>query len=92
MIAATLDRDGRTVVLDEQARRHIRSEHPELSPYLREIMAAVREPDRQMTGHEPGELWYYAERTTRFPWLRVVVHYERGEGWRVTAFARTELP
>lgn len=92
MIAATLDPEGCRVVLGEREWTHIKRRHPELSRNLREILATVREPDRRAKGRSRREAWYFAEQTGRFPWLQVVVHYERGEGWIVTAFARTVLP
>ncbi len=46
-----------------------------------------------MRGRSEGEMWFFAEWDTgRFPWLQVVVHYEGGEGWIVTAFPREALP
>jgi hypothetical protein len=92
VIASTLDPDGRRVVLGDNEWSHIKRRHPELSASLREILAAVREPDRQIQGRLTGEIWFFAERVGRFPWLQVVVHYERGEGWIVTAFARRMPP
>jgi hypothetical protein len=91
VLAATLDPDGRRVVLDEDAWNHIKRRHPELAPRLREIMAAVREPDVRFLGRGRDEIWFYARSGTR-PWLKVVVHYEGGEGWIVTAFSPPQAP
>ena len=92
MIAATRDPDGRRVVLTRERWAHIRDEHATLSPKQREIMAAVRVPYLSMRGRSEDEVWFFAEDAGRFPWLQVVVHYEGGEGWVVTAFPRTALP
>ncbi len=92
MLAATLDPDGRRVVLDEDAWSHILRRHPYLARAMREVMAAVREPDRQMPGRVASETWFFAHSGRPLSWLEVVVHYEGGEGWIVTAFRRAALP
>ena len=89
MIATTLDPDGRRVVLSENAWQHIKSEHPNLARKLRQIIAAVREPDRRLRGRHPNEEWFFAAGVRPGLWLQVVVHYEGGEGWIVTAYTRT---
>lgn len=91
MVAVTLDPDGRRVVLDEYGWTHIKTRHPDLARCLRDIMAAVREPDRRTPGRSEAEEWYFAELGGRLPWLHVVVHYEGGEGWIVTAFRRVSV-
>jgi hypothetical protein len=92
MVAATLDPDGRRVVLNEEAWAHIKEEHRDLTRKQRDIMAAVREPDRRMPGRVPDEEWFFAEEIRPGRWLHVVVHFEGGEGWIATAFTRTLLP
>lgn len=92
MIAATIDPDGRRVVLGEHAWSHVKSKHPRLAQSLHQIMAAVREPDRRMRGRSENEMWFFAESAGPTAWLQVVVHYEGGEGWVVTAFPRKSLP
>jgi hypothetical protein len=92
VIAATLDPEGRRVVLDEHAWTHIKSRHPELTRRLRDVMAAVREPDRRAPGRSSGEGWFFAYIGGALPWLHVAVHYEGGEGWIVTALRRESLP
>jgi hypothetical protein len=92
VIAATLDPDGIRVVLDERAWAHIQRRHPILRRYVGEIMNAVRAPAVRLPGRTAREVWYLAEDAGRFPWLQVVVHYERGSGWIVTAFPRSKPP
>lgn len=92
MVAATLDPDRRRVVLDEHGWSHIKRRHPQLARSLREIMATVRKPDRRMPGRVDDETWFFAEGAGTLRWLQVVVHYEGGEGWIVTAFRRASLP
>ena len=82
VIATTFDPDGRRVSLTENAWAHIKSEHSDTAPYLREIMAAGREPDRRFAGRTRGEEWYFAEAAGPGPWLRAVVHSrETKDGW-----------
>ena len=89
MLAATLDPDGRRVVLTQEDWRHIKDGHPLLARSMREIMATVREPTRRLPGRIEGEEWYFTNEALPRLWLQVVVHYEGGEGWIVTAFPRT---
>ena len=91
MLATTLDPDGRRVIMREERWRHINDDHANLGRHLRDIMAAVREPDLRMPGRVPGEEWYLAEGVGPAHWLHVAVHYEGGEGWIVTAFPRRSL-
>ena len=88
LVAATLDPDGRRVVLDEDSWSHVKRRHPMLARKLREVMAAVREPVRRSAGREPAEEWYFGDEALPRMWVQVVVHYEGGEGWIVTAFPR----
>ncbi len=92
MLAATLDPDGRRVELSEERWRHIIERHPRLAPYIRSIMAAVREPDRRVAGRDANEEWFLLSDAGPSQWLQVVVHYEGGDGWIVTAFARRMPP
>jgi len=92
VVAVTLDPDGRRVRLTADRWRHVKGEHAMLAPKLREIMAAVRAPSLSMRGRSDDEVWFFGESAGRFQWLHVVVHYEGGEGWIVTAFPRNVLP
>jgi hypothetical protein len=92
LIAATLDLDGRKVTMTGPAWAHVKADHPEITRRLRDVMAAVREPDLRMPGRVIGEEWLFAENIGPSRWLQVVVHYEGGEGWVITAFARSSLP
>jgi hypothetical protein len=86
VLASTLDPDGRRVVLTEERWAHITRRHPEVSPYLGEVLRAIRDPDRQRGGRTSFEELYYLEWAGPARWLRVVVHYETGEGTVMTAF------
>jgi hypothetical protein len=91
VIATTLDPEGRRVVLGDDVWNHVKRRHPVLAPRLREIMAAVREPARRSPGREEGEEWYFSSEAGTHLWIQVVVPYEGGEGWIVTAFPREPL-
>ena len=84
----TVDPNGRRVILSEDRWRHIKDEHPSVGTRMREIMAAVREPTRRLPGRASTEEWYFSDDALPRLWLQVVVHYEGGEGWIVTAFPR----
>lgn len=86
VVSATLDPDGRRVVLTEGSWKHIKEEHAPLATRLRDIMATVREPTRRAAGRAPGEEWFWSDEPLERLWLQVVVHYEGGEGWIATAF------
>ena len=88
MLASTIDPEGRRVVLFEDRWLHIKDGHPMLASRMREIMAAVREPTQRFPGRIDAEEWYFASEALPGMWLQVVVHYEGGEGWIVTAFPR----
>lgn len=92
MLAVTVDPNGRRVVLREERWRHVKREHPELAPLMREIMRAVREPDRRAPGRRSTEEWFFLEGVGPAGWLQVVVHFEGAEGWITTAFPRTAPP
>lgn len=91
MVSTTIDPDGRRVVLSEAAWAHIK-ERPQLARSLRDVMAAVHEPTTRRAGRREGEEWFFLEDAGPARWLQVVVHYEGGEGWIVTAFPRRSLP
>ena len=87
-VSVTLDPDGRRVVLAENAWSHIKRRHPVLARRLREIMATVSEPTGRARGRRKGEEWYFNDLALTPLWMQVVVQYEGGEGWIVTAFPR----
>jgi len=92
MLATTLDPDGRRVVLSEARWQHIKERRPQLAPWLREVMSAVRDPTTRRAGRREGEEWFFLAAAGPARWLQVVVHYEGDEGWIVTAFPRRSLP
>jgi hypothetical protein len=92
VLATTLDPDGRRVHLTDERWEHVRSDHPELSRSMREIMTAVREPEVRTPGRKPAEERFFVSWRPPGLWLRVVVHYEGDEGWIRTAFPDSSPP
>jgi uncharacterized protein YuzE len=79
MLASALDPDGRLVELTEERWQHITIGHPELRVHLRDVMEAVRTPDRRLRGRQGSEEWFYREGAGPSRWLKAVVHYEQGK-------------
>jgi hypothetical protein len=94
LLAAVLDSDGRRVELTHERWEHIThaDNHPELAGHLTDILDAVRSPSKSMAGHDDGEVWFYLEDRGPSRWLKVVVIFELGRGFIVTAFPRRNLP
>ncbi len=49
-------------------------------------------PDATAPGKKPNETWFFVQGVGPSEWLRVVVAYEAGRGWIVTAFPRRKFP
>ncbi len=88
----TVDLEGRRVVLTFATWRHIVDEHGELEAHRTAVLAAVSNPDRRTTGRSPSEEWCYGVTARPSRWIKVVVHFESGEGRIVTAFPRRRFP
>jgi hypothetical protein len=86
VLASTIDPDGRRVVLSAERWSHINLRHPEVAPHLGEVIRAIREPDGRGSGRSTVEESFFLEWSGPGPWLRVVVHFESGEGVLMTAF------
>jgi hypothetical protein len=88
----TTDPDGRPVTLRRDRWEHVLDRHPYIEVEPEDVLEAVEHPDARTHGHEPHEEWFYRQALGPSRWIRVVVHYDRGEGWIVTAFPRRALP
>jgi hypothetical protein len=91
-VAKNLDVDGRLVELSDERWAHIISGHPELASHLLAIMDATRRPSHRLSGRRQGEEWFYIEGSGPSRFLKVVVAYDGGRGFIVTAFARRSMP
>ena len=71
---------------------HITDRHPEIAPFLSDVLRAVRSPERRLSGRSGNEEWCYARTNAPRSWLKVVVAYAGGRGHIVTAHARRSMP
>jgi hypothetical protein len=88
VVATAVDPQSRPVELTADRWRHIVDGHPELAPYLQQVMDAVSTPTHQRPGRWPDEVWFYLATKQPSQWLKAVVRYEAGRGRIITAFAR----
>ncbi len=84
--------DGMPIELTFERWRHILRHHPELAPWRRSVLAAIRSPTEVRLGHKSNERWHYLLCTGPSLWLKVVVAFDEGRGFVVTAFARRAFP
>jgi hypothetical protein len=89
--ATVADPNGVDVVLRQERWAHITAGHPELARLESAVLRAVSNPTKRLTGRSPGESWFYLDLGRRAParWLKVVVRYERQDGWIVSALLHT---
>ena len=88
----TSDCDGRRVVLRAERRKHILDDHDELADGLDRILAGLPSPSFRRRGRWPDEEWFYLEGFGPTRYVKVVVHYEQGEGRIVTVFPSRAFP
>jgi hypothetical protein len=92
LLASIQDADGRVVELTDERWSHITERHPEIAPFIDEVLHAVSSPDRRVVGRAANELWFYMRTNAPSAWLKVVVAYAEGRGHIVTAHARRSMP
>lgn len=71
---------------------HVVRYHEELQAELQAILDGLAAPTLRRRGRRPGEEWFYAAGPGPTRFVKVVVHYEGGEGRMVTAFPRRAFP
>lgn len=86
------DPDGRPVELTFERWRHIVRAHPELARWRRAVLVAIHAPTEVRPGPLPNERWHYLLGAGPSRWLKVVVAFDGGRGFVVTAFARRAFP
>jgi len=94
VLGAVVDPDGRRVELTAERWGHIvRADgHPELAGLQSELLRAVEAPEKRQTAPRSNEEWFFLRKVGPSRWLQVVVAYEGGRGWIVTAFGRRKDP
>jgi hypothetical protein len=82
------DPDGRPVILDERAIRHLRSRRPQMVAQAAAILDAVSRPDLREDDPVPGRERFYRRDLDPRRWLRVVVDFNESPAFVVTAFVQ----
>ncbi|HEV3322915.1 MAG TPA: helix-turn-helix transcriptional regulator [Solirubrobacteraceae bacterium] len=83
----------RPVHLTTDRWHHILAGHPEMFPYLDDVLRAIRAPTKHIRLARPSQDWFYLEGIGPSDWLKVVVAYdEHSIGSVKTAFARGTTP
>lgn len=88
----TIDPDSRRVVLTVDRWLHVIENHEELATELDAILTGLMTPAARRMGRWPGEEWYYLAGPGPTRFVKVVVHYDHGEGRVLTAFPRRAFP
>ena len=92
-VARTTDPDGRVVVYDEGARKHLERRRSDLIDQIEAIIGAVSLPDHREDDPEPGrERFYRQNLLDPRRWPRVVVDYEESPARIVTAIIQQHDP
>lgn len=92
VLATVIDPNGVPVDLTDTQWNHICEQRPLLAELRAELLRAVASPDATEPGKKPNETWFFLRGVGPSGWLRVVVAYEGGRGWIVTAFPRRKYP
>jgi transcriptional regulator with XRE-family HTH domain len=83
----------RTVHLPTDRWHHILAGHPEMFPYLDDVLRAIQVPTKHVERARPGQDWFYLEGIGPSSWLKVVVAYDENSVGNVkTAFPRGATP
>jgi hypothetical protein len=93
VIASTEDPHGReVVVLARIWTAKVLRDHPEMAPYLDDVVATVERPDHVSTDPRDDRLRYYRRRVGPSRWLLAVVSYEQVPARVITALALRKDP
>lgn len=86
------DPDGRRLLLSQERWSHVVEEHDELREERDAILEGLKRPAARRPGRHPNEEWFYVAGPGPTHFVKVVVHYDEGEGLIVTAFPRRRFP
>ena len=94
LVGETTDPEGARVVLPVRVwREKVVGDHPEIEPYLSNILPVVSEPDH--TAPDPtfeNRTRYYVRHAGPSRWLLVVVSYEQKPARIISVFANRKDP
>jgi hypothetical protein len=88
----TTDPNGRLVVFDERAKRHLMRRRPQMLDHGQAILDAVARPDVHEDDPAPGRERFFRRDLDPSRWLRVVVDFNQSPGYVVTAFVHDQEP
>jgi hypothetical protein len=91
-IFEVVDPNGRRVRLYEEAAKHIIGSHPEMEPYMADVIGAIASPDVIERDPWPGRERYFRRGVGPSTWLRVVVDFDQKPPGVVTAFGLRKGP
>jgi hypothetical protein len=91
-VSVVVDPAGRRIELLADRWKHIVARHPEMAGLWDAVLRAVTAPTEQLAGRRPGEQWFYLADVGPSRWLKVVINFDVGAGWIITAFPRRTLP
>jgi len=86
------DPDGRRVVFDERAERHLARHRPQILTHMPAILDTVARPDTREGDPAPGRESFFRRDLDALRWLRVVVDFTETPGFVVTALAQDHKP
>jgi hypothetical protein len=91
-IFEVVDPNGRRVRLDEETVTHITGSHPEMEPYMADVVEAISSPDVIERDPWPRRERYFRRGVGPSMWLRVVVDFDEKPPRVVTAFGLRKGP
>ncbi|HMJ02945.1 MAG TPA: hypothetical protein VK506_08380 [Conexibacter sp.] len=71
---------------------HVIDEHPEILPFMEEVLVTVREPDVITPDRRRGRWRYWQAGTGPSRWLYVVVEWHAAEPHVVTVYGKRKDP
>ncbi len=92
VLATVHDPDGRLVELTEERWRHILFRHPQLEPYMEDVLKAIQAPTVRQADPAPDTERFFLKDAGPEPWLRVVVAFRVDRAFVITAFGQQTEP
>jgi hypothetical protein len=92
VIATVIDPEGRRVELTAERWRHILFRHPQLKPYMEDVLKAIQAPTVRQADPTPDTQRFFLKDVGPEPWLRVVVAFRVDRAFVITAFGQQTEP